>query len=231
MDRFDKRWRSPYHVGRRIPFQPPMPRPLGAMLRPAPAHTEPAQVAPQGNELRDARAPAQGAQADELAALRRENERLAALLAAAEDDQERRASERRAAVDHVDEIERVKERLRKEAAREIARHERDLVRDFIEVLDDLDRAVQAAQGPGEAPSVREGVELVRKSFRGKLARLGVQREAALGAAFDPARHEAVGVLPVVDPAKDGMIVDVVREGYLMGGDVLRPARVVVARAS
>jgi molecular chaperone GrpE len=108
------------------------------------------------------------------------------------------------------------------------------VLDFTDVLDDLDRAAAAPQGhdaSAMAAGVLEGVALVRKSFRGKLAQHGVARDPALGASFDPARHEAVGVLPVVDHSKDGLIVNVVREGYRMGNDVLRPALVVVARAS
>ena len=172
----------------------------------------------------------------EVAALRREVARLTAELAAANEEKERLARTPAVPVaDSVDEIERVKERLSKEAAREVAQHRRELVRDFIEVLDDLDRAVQTPQGKGDASTTAdgllEGVELVRKSFRNKLAQLGVESEPALGMSFDPARHEAVSVLPVLDPARDGMIVAVVREGYRMGDEVLRPARVVVARAS
>lgn len=197
-----------------------------------------APIPRMGNGFQEPRAAqaAQAAHVDEVTALRREIERLTAMLAAVNDEKERQArAPAPPAPDSVDEIERVKERLSKEAAREIARHKRDLVRDFIEVLDDLDRAAQAPQGNGNARTVAdgvlEGVELVRKNFRGKLAQLGVERDPALGSDFDPTRHEAVSVLPVRDPDKDGMIVDVVREGYRMDNDVLRPARVVVARAS
>jgi molecular chaperone GrpE len=216
------------------PMQPPMPRmppPPPPMPRMGNAFREP-PAAPAAQTV-----PAvQAAAAAEVAALHREVERLTATLAAVTEEKERLARAPAApAADSVDEIERVKERLSKEAAREIEQHKRDLARDFIEVLDDLDRAVQAPQGSAGASTVadgvREGVELVRKNFRSKLAQLGVERDPALGMDFDPARHEAVSVLPVRDPAKDGMIVDVVREGYRMGDDVLRPALVVVARAS
>ena len=212
-------WMQPPMPGPMSPMQPATPRMGNAFREP------PAAPAPQA-------APAEA----EVAALRREVERLTATLGAANEEKERLARAAAApAPDSVDEIERVKERLSKQAAREIEQHKRDLVRDFIEVLDDLDRAVQVPQGSGGASTVadgvREGVELVRKNFRSKLAQLGVEREPALGMSFDPARHEAVSVLPVVDPARDGLIVDVVREGYRMGDDVLRPAQVVVARAS
>jgi molecular chaperone GrpE len=189
-------------------------------------------------DVQDARAipAAPGAHVDEVTGLRREVERLTGMLAAMTEEKERRErAPVAAAADSVGEIERVKERLRKEATREVEEHKRELVRDFIDVLDDLDRAVQVQQDSGDgsamAQGMLEGVELVRKNFRGKLAQHGVERDPALGAGFDPARHEAVSVLPVLDPGKDGMIVAVVREGYRMGDDVLRPARVVVARAS
>jgi molecular chaperone GrpE len=210
---------------------------------PVSSGTQPGRAAAQepfsrhGREVADARASSDApvAHADEVAGLRREVERLTGMLAAMTEDKERRERAPVAATaDSMDEIERVKERLRKDAAREVEQHKRELVRDFIDVLDDLDRAVQAqdsGDGSAAAQGMLEGVELVRKNFRGKLAQHGVERDPALGASFDPGRHEAVSVLPVLDPGKDGMIVGVVREGYRLGDDVLRPARVVVARAS
>jgi molecular chaperone GrpE len=182
--------------------------------------TEPAPAAPA--------APAANANAGETALLRQEIERLNALL----EEKERLAREADArASESAEEVERAKERLRKEAARELQQHKREVVLGFIDVLDDLDRAAKAAQGESDAAAMREGVELVRKNFQGKLAQLGVEHAPALGERFDPARHEAVSMLPIRDPAQDGLVVAVAREGYRMGDDVIRPARVVVARAS
>lgn len=166
--------------------------------------------------------------AGENALLRQEIERLTALV----EEKDRLAREAGArASDSAGEVERAKERLRKEAARELERHKRDVVLGFIDVLDDLDRAAKAAQGESDAAAVREGVELVRKNFHGKLAQLGVEHAPSLGDRFDPAQHEAVSMLPIRDPAQDGVVVAVAREGYRMGDDVIRPARVIVARAS
>jgi len=58
----------------------------------------------------------------------------------------------------------------------------------------------------------------------------VQRIDIGSAAFDPLLHEAVSVVPAEDPAHEGRIVGVVRHGYRIGGDVLRPALVAVAKA-
>ena len=195
----------------------------GRFVEPAPAAR-----APQPVVTEPAPAPAGPAKAGETALLRQEIERLTALVE--EKDRLAREADARAS-QSAEEVERAKERLRKEAARELAQHKRDVVLGFIDVLDDLDRAARAAEGESDAAAVREGVELVRKSFHGKLAQLGVTHAPALGDRFDPARHEAVSMLPISDPAQDGLIVAVAREGYRMGDDVIRPARVVVARAS
>lgn len=202
--------------GNRVP-EPVAPAGRG----PQAAVSEPAPVASAGPA-------AASAGAGENALLRQEIERLTALV----EEKDRLAREAGArASESAAEIERAKERLRKEAARELEQHKRELVLGFIDVLDDLDRAAKAAQGESDAGAVREGVELVRKNFRGKLAQLGVEHAPALGERFDPARHEAVSMLPILDPEQDGTVVAVAREGYRMGDDVIRPARVVVARAS
>jgi molecular chaperone GrpE len=94
------------------------------------------------------------------------------------------------------------------------------------VLDNLDRALAAAGDRADDPFVR-GVSLVRQQFLATLEGLGVSRVEPEGHAFDPARHEAVTSVnaPGVAP---GTVVGVVRPGYLIGDEVLRPAQVAVA---
>lgn len=96
---------------------------------------------------------------------------------------------------------------------------------LIPVLDNLDRAIAAAQA--DDPLLK-GVAMVRKQFFGALQELGVSTIACDGA-FDPAVHEAVEVVPVQDPARDGQIVEELQMGYLLGGKVLRAAQVRVGR--
>ena len=84
----------------------------------------------------------------------------------------------------------------------------------------------AAQGD---PALLKGVELVRDLFLSKLASYQVVRFRDDGAAFDPRRHEAVSIVPVTDPALDDRVVSVIRPGYSIGDDVLRPATVAVGR--
>ena len=131
------------------------------------------------------------------------------------------------------EVGAAQERTRREAGREVERNRRALLVELLDVVDGLDRALGAtgAAGAAGAGSVSEGVGLVRDLLVQKLAAFGVVRIEALGARFDPARHEAQALVPVDDAARDGLVVDVFREGYAIGGDIIRPAGVAVGRAN
>ena len=107
--------------------------------------------------------------------------------------------------------------------------QRDLVMKILPVLDNLDRTVKAAEDSGDAPSVVEGVYLVRSQLEGVLRGYGVERIEAVNMRFDPKLHEAISTLPVVDPAVNGLVLDQLEPGYRFGEALLRPARVVVAK--
>jgi len=127
----------------------------------------------------------------------------------------------------AEEFEQARARLRKEVSKDVERSRRQVLVSFIEVLDNLDRALAAATDRPDDPLV-QGVSLVRQQFLATLDGLGVVRVDPLGQAFDPARHEAVANVPPSDAAPAGHVAGVVRPGYLMGEDVLRPAMVAVA---
>jgi molecular chaperone GrpE len=121
------------------------------------------------------------------------------------------------------------ENYRKRAARDQERlvahaHER-LVRELLPVLDDLERALRAAEQHEEVELV-EGVKLVEKSLRGALTKEGLVEIDTAGA-FDPHVHEALLTQPG-DDADSGSILEVVQRGYRLGDRVVRPARVIVA---
>lgn len=120
-------------------------------------------------------------------------------------------------------------RLRRDVAKEIERGRRQVLVDILDVVDSLDRAIDAARArPGE-PALLQGVEAIRTQFLSKLQAHGVTRVVSLQQPFDPARHEAATSVPVPDAALDGVVVGVIREGYLIGDDVLRPAMVAVGQ--
>lgn len=99
------------------------------------------------------------------------------------------------------------------------------VESLIPVLDNLDRAIAAAQS--DDPLLK-GVSMVRRQFFAALQELGVHVVSCDGA-FDPAVHEAVELVPVRDSSLDGQVVEEVQRGYLLGKKVLRPAHVRVGR--
>ena len=127
------------------------------------------------------------------------------------------------------EIEAAGKRIAAASAKELEQRTRKLLESFLFVVDDLDRGIEAAKKVAESADVVTGLELVRRSMLTRLAQFGVAHAPARGEPFDPQRHEAIAVVPVTDPAQDGRVVDVVREGYLIGDETLRPAGVAVGK--
>jgi molecular chaperone GrpE len=122
------------------------------------------------------------------------------------------------------------ENYRKRAARDqeslVARAHERLVKELLPVLDDLERALAAAEEHQEA-KLEEGVRLVHRELASALAREGLA-EIETNGHFDPHVHEALLSQP--SSAEEGSVIEVVQKGYRLGDRVLRPARVVVAAA-
>jgi molecular chaperone GrpE len=121
------------------------------------------------------------------------------------------------------------ENYRKRAARDqeslVARAHERLVKALLPILDDLERALEAAQQHEEA-KLEEGVALVHRSLADLLAREGLV-EIETDGAFDPHVHEALLAQPAEDK-ESGTVLQVLQKGYRLGDRVVRPARVIVA---
>jgi molecular chaperone GrpE len=135
--------------------------------------------------------------------------------------------------EHLNDLKRVAaefENYRKRVARDqeslVARAHERLVQQLLPVLDDLERALAAAENHEEA-RLEEGVRLVHRELEDALLREGLSRIETNGH-FDPHVHEALLSRPA--DADEGSILEVVQKGYRLGDRVLRPARVVVAAA-
>jgi molecular chaperone GrpE len=127
------------------------------------------------------------------------------------------------------EFEESRIRLRREIAKDVERGRRDILSDLLEVVDNLDRAIESAATGATGDALLKGVEMVRRQFLSKLEALGVSRIEVAGQPFDPTIHEAITTVPAASPEQDGCVVGVVRSGYRIGTDVLRPAAVAVAK--
>ena len=131
----------------------------------------------------------------------------------------------------VDTLQRVQaefDNYRKRAARDqqslVARAHERLVKELLPVLDDLERALEAAEQHEEA-RLEEGVKLVHRALADALRREGLEEIETEGR-FDPHVHEALLSQP--SEADEGTVVQVLQRGWRMGDRVLRPARVVVS---
>jgi molecular chaperone GrpE len=132
-------------------------------------------------------------------------------------------------LDHLQRLAAEFDNYRKRMAREqqalVGRASARLVERLLPVLDDLERALAAAEQHDEG-AVIDGVRLTRDALRAALEAEGLEEISAEGA-FDPHVHEALMTQPAED-ADSGAVVDVVQKGYRLGDLVLRPARVIVA---
>ena len=122
-------------------------------------------------------------------------------------------------------FENYRKRIAGEARDAEKRGRADLARQLIPVLDNLERALQAAD-PEREQHLAEGVRLVLEELRGVLERSGVESYEPTGEPFDPHLHEAMMTRPV-GGEEAGRVLEVVAKGYRLDGQVLRPARVVV----
>ena len=127
------------------------------------------------------------------------------------------------------EFDEARARLRKEIAKDVERGRRTFLVELLEVVDNLERAIEAGRAASPDDPLLKGVDLVLGQFLAKLAGFGVTRIDALGQPFDPSCHEAVTTVPTADPALDHSVVGVIRCGYRVGDDVLRPAQVAVGQ--
>jgi molecular chaperone GrpE len=132
----------------------------------------------------------------------------------------------------IDDLKRVAadfDNYRKRVARDqealVARAHERLVKELLPVLDDLERALVAAEEHEEA-KLEDGVRLVHRELRDALSKEGLV-EIETDGAFDPHVHEALLTQPSEED--DGAILQVIQKGYRLGDRVLRPARVVVAQ--
>ncbi len=125
----------------------------------------------------------------------------------------------------VAEFQNFKKRLERDREADQITMKGDLIRKFLPILDDLERAMQ--ERPAEDPW-SEGIDLIRRKLQTILDAEGLKRMEAEGEVFDPNYHEAISTEPV-DGMESGRIVAVVQNGYMLGDRVIRPAQVRVAR--
>ena len=123
------------------------------------------------------------------------------------------------------------ENYRKRAAREIEDHRRyanqPLIHDLLPVLDNIERALAAADKSHDVAVLLEGVKLVARQFEEALARHHVVRIAALHVPFDPNLHHAISQ-QATDEFPPNTVVIVAQSGFMLHDRVVRPSQVIVS---
>jgi molecular chaperone GrpE len=124
-----------------------------------------------------------------------------------------------------------RERLGRDLERRLDIARAEMMRKVIDVLDDLDRAIEAARASPDPEALLRGIALIRERLFQVLASEGVERIETVGRPFDPGLEEAVATEPVDDPEHHNLVVEEMGRGYTLRGSLLRPARVKVTRAT
>jgi len=127
------------------------------------------------------------------------------------------------------ETDEVRKRLGRNADERAAREKANFIASLLPTVDNLRRALQAAEAGGTLDSLLDGLRGTLSGFDSVLAASGVESVTAVGEQFDPELHEAVDTTEV-EPERDGLVTAEYARGYRAGGQLLRPARVQVGRA-
>ncbi len=119
-----------------------------------------------------------------------------------------------------------KKRIEREQEQFKARLTGDIIKKFLPVIDDFERAMKVLPTGGQEASWSEGIDLIYRKLQLVVEQEGVTRIPA--DEFDPTRHEAITHEPSPDH-KSGEIIEIVQQGYMLGDRVIRPALVRVAQ--
>lgn len=125
------------------------------------------------------------------------------------------------------EFDNYRKRTLKEKMDLIENASESVILSVISVVDDLDRAVAAAETTTDIESVKSGVELIRKRLTDILKQKGLSEIDSMGSELNTDYHDAIAKFPVEDEAQKGKVIDVVEKGYKIKDKVIRFAKVVV----
>jgi molecular chaperone GrpE len=120
-----------------------------------------------------------------------------------------------------------KKRVEREQAETYQRAAGNVIKRYLDVVDDLDLALRNSPADGDGAQWASGIQLIYRKLISILESEGVAQMQTAGAAFDPNFHEAIAMEPS-DQVPSGHVCEVLKQGYLLGEKVLRPALVKVA---
>ncbi len=126
-------------------------------------------------------------------------------------------------------FENYKRRMERDSAALYTAHRRKLLERFLPVIDNLERALQFNSSGDD--KLRGGIEATLRVFEAALTSEGVKTIEVKGKAFDPRVAEAIGTAPATQGVEDDTVLEVAEKGYTIGEELLRPAKVIVAKTA
>jgi molecular chaperone GrpE len=125
------------------------------------------------------------------------------------------------------ETDNIRKRARRDVEAAGARGTARLARELLPALDNLERALDAAEA-AEGDELTRGIRLVQQELLAAMGRVGIESFSPQGEPFDPHVHEAIAQQPAPDGQASGTVIQVYQAGYRLKDEVLRAAKVVVA---
>jgi len=171
-----------------------------------------------------------GDQSEESTVEYQEKRRLPTYL---EELQQKLEEKDRKLKEYVEEIRRENEEFRNRLTRNMEKklegEKGDIVKGFLTVLDNLERALDSGR-PAENPEAfLEGVQIIRNQFLSQLNSIGVERLRRVGEPFNPETDEAIELITTSKKEEDNIVLEEIQAGYVMNGRLIRPAKVKVGK--
>lgn len=142
-------------------------------------------------------------------------------------DNERVAEAEREVLRVRAEMENFRKRMQRDSDQQLKYANMSIVRDLLDVVDNLNRATEAAQGEEHAAGLLDGVKMVSQQFISVLGKFGCKKIESLGAEFDPNFHEAIAQMASSE-FESGKVMQEVAVGYVLHDRVVRPSSVIVS---
>ncbi len=127
------------------------------------------------------------------------------------------------------ETEKIRQRLRDDFEKKLANANADILKRLISVFDELSLALNHAEKAQDVASLAKGLEMTVKRFKNELEAVGVEQVHNEGKKFNPNYEEAISIIPVQKEEEDDCIVSVLQPGYMLKGNLLKAAQVVVGK--
>jgi molecular chaperone GrpE len=127
------------------------------------------------------------------------------------------------------ENEEFRSRLNRDMERKLESEKANLMKGFLEILDNLDRALDSGKGHENPEAFMTGVQMIRDQFLNQLSTNGIQRLNRIGEIFDPETDEAIEVVRTTKEEEDNLVLGEIEPGYVQNDHLIRPAKVRVGK--